>query len=80
MSTLMCVLRGSVRTEQLVLTTQTRRVCISATVSLDSPATTVNTTLMSVPAIPVTTEQHVMTWSMITTALVVMVTLVSLDM
>ena len=66
--------------ERLVQTTRTRTVCISATVPLVSPATTVNTTLTSVPATPVTTEQHATTWSMATTAPVVMVTQVSFDM
>ena len=77
MKTLTCVLRRSVRTERLVQTTRARKVYMSAAVSLDSPATTVNTTSMSAPAIPVRMEQRVTTWSMVTTAPVILVTMVS---
>ena len=65
--------------ERLVQTTQARKVSMSVAVSLDTPATTVNTTLMSVPAIPVRMEQDVMTRSMGTTVLVFLATLVSLN-
>ena len=76
-STLTCVLRRSVRTERLVQTSRARKVYISAPVTLDSPATIVNTTSMSAPAILVRMEQRVMTWSIATTAPVVLVTMVS---
>ena len=48
-----------------------------APVSPDTPATTVNTTLTSAPAIPVRMEQHVMTLSMDTTVPVSLDTQVS---
>ena len=66
--------------ERLVQTTQARKVSMSVAVSLDTPATTVNTTTMSAPAIPVRMEQHVTTWSMGTSVPVVLATLVSFNM
>ena len=68
--------------EQLVQTTQTRKVSMSVAVSLDTPATTVNTTWTSAPAIPVRMEQHVITWSIGTNDAVpvVLATLVSFNM
>ena len=59
-----------------VLTCQART-HTPAPVSPDTPATTVNTTLTSAPAIPVRTEQHVMTLSMDTTVPVSLATQVS---
>ena len=66
--------------ERLVQTTQARKVSMSVAVSLDTPATTVNTTTMSVPAVPVRMERHVMTRSMGTNVPVVLATLVSFNL
>ena len=65
--------------ERLVQTTQTKKVSMSVDVSLDTPATTVNTTWTSVQAIPVRMEQHVKTWSVGTAVPVRMATLVSFN-
>ena len=66
--------------ERLVQTTQAKRVSMSVPVFLDTLATTVNTTLTNVPAIPVRMEQHVMTWSMDTTVPAFLASLVSFNM